>query len=155
MVDITLYVFVVIFALILWLTYYISLRIFRRKNEKQKLIKRISFWSTFIVIAFVLYLFFVFGLNGIEESVRRQNFNKETWLQDINGRYPYADFLIENKKLDRLTKSEIIDLLGNPDFESGNVLTYNIGSPYFEFSLDNYWLEIILDNQTNELRVYK
>lgn len=80
---------------------------------------------------------------SIETYVPERNFNKEAWTENTEKRYEYADDLVDNQKLIGLTKSEITEMLGEPDDEDENTMTYYLGiSPKHLFALDPDWLEI-------------
>lgn len=88
----------------------------------------------FLYALFWVFAFFVVFNNPLDNPFNNKDFDKTTWAQFDNNYDPdnprgkmYED-LIENHLSKGMSKEEVINLLGKPDFESEEYfLSYNLG----------------------------
>jgi hypothetical protein len=76
-------------------------------------------------------------------------FDPHRWKAEPTERTAMVDDLIKRRILDSLTKSDVIELLGEPTEtsyfkETGRDLTYHLGSERHPFAVDSEWLLIWL-----------
>lgn len=94
-------------------------------------------------------------------------FEQKTWLNGTNGNQMYfprltmADDLIETKKLDGLSRNQVVELLGEPSMENIQWskddyfgLVYHLGPERGFMSVDSEWLGISFGGN-NVVKYYK
>ena len=67
------------------------------------------------------------GCNTSQESWPYETFSSEAWkTTPVERRYVYFNNLVRSKKLDGLSKKEVVAFLGEPDYKSpdGKYITY-------------------------------
>jgi hypothetical protein len=102
-------------------------------------------------IIIVLFLLISLGL-FLRGKVSGQEFNSEKWkYSNLNSeenwdlRWSMMNSLRNNYELKGKTKSEIISLLGKPDFENRNEISYSLG--YTGFGINTGVLEILFNEK--------
>jgi hypothetical protein len=110
-------------------TYFI-LRWASRKitGRREKLKSVLCFFIAIIITPAIYALFIASIISAISwESVR--DFNKETWLAEKNTRHEMTDDLIKSGMLKAKAKTEVLSLLGEPDFRRDSLQTweYDLG----------------------------
>lgn len=105
--------------------------------EKKKLENRYQFFimKNFIFCSILLViLIFVGCLN--------KSFNKDSWLEEPEGRHKMAKYIIESEMLIGKSKEEVIDLLGGTEIDQGYVMLYYMGYSTFSPQFDPVYLVI-------------
>jgi outer membrane protein assembly factor BamE (lipoprotein component of BamABCDE complex) len=108
-------------------------------------LKRISKISLFFLVAVILALILV---NALEKP-----FDAQKWQSEPLQRYEMVDDIIESQILSGKPKSEIIEILGQPDSKlntSKDAFIYTIGDPPSFFSSQKEYLLIVFENQQVE-----
>ena len=140
--DVILIMFVI--AIVIFL---IGFLILRKRQPTKNHFKNPILWITTIVSTPLIYIGLIFLWITIATYYPQKDFNQEKWIMEKETRYEYADDLVDNDKLIRLTKAQILELLEKPDYETETTLTYYIGfSPRRFIGIDPDWLEIEFKN---------
>lgn len=130
----------------------------------------IRIWSYFLGTAapmVVLISWMLFGIS-IKNTIYSKKFDEKEWknneIAEHNRMWPprliMVDDLIASKKLDGLSKKEVIDILGEPGkhgYFSQFDLVYRLGPERGFIRIDSEWLAISLDNndRVNEYRLVR
>ena len=129
--------------------------LFKRKDSILNPFKNPYYWITSfiaipIVIAGTIAIWYL-----VATTYQKKEFHKITWNENKEYRYELVDDLIESNKLIGLTQEEIINLLGEADYNEDLVYGYYIGySKAYFLNLDPDWLEIeFVNNKANIVRV--
>lgn len=121
--------------------------LFKKFSSKKKPLSSPTYWITAIFSTPIFYVGFIFLYFLISSFYETKEFDKQNWAEDTHTRYVYVDDLIDNEKLIGLTNSELINLLGEPDYEDATIMTFNIGyDPKHFLNMDPDWLETELTN---------
>lgn len=124
-------------------TFFLVKLVFKKINPTWSRLNNPLLWLSTAVVTPVVYvgLFFIWFTFATYYPERR--FDKEAWSVNIETRYEYADDLVDNDKLIGLDKREIKEMLGEPEYENENSMTYYIGfSPRHLIGIDPDYLEI-------------
>ncbi|APY08137.1 hypothetical protein BWZ20_07410 [Winogradskyella sp. J14-2] len=108
-------------------------------------LKRIGKISLFFLVAVIL-AFILF--NALEKP-----FDAQKWQSEPLKRYEMVDDIIESQMLLGKSKSEIIEILGQPDSKlhtSKDAFIYTIGDPPSFFSSQKEYLLIVFKNERVE-----
>lgn len=126
----------------------ISSAIWKKKNiggNKQRL-KKVLIAVVIIATVPVVYLMILLGINE-----NHSTFTQEKWLNDYEQRVRIVGDLLSRYQLKKMTKSEIIQLLGEPTeteyFAEPNNIVYYLGPERGFISIDSEWLVIWFDVQ--------
>ena len=137
-------------------TFFLVQLIFKKVNPSWTRLKSPFLWLTTIFATPVIYVGLIFTWISIETYYPKRDFDKEKWAINIEKRYEYADDLVDNEKLIGLSKQEIKEILGEPESETENSMTYYLGfSPRHFIGIDPDYLEInFKDNKAKTTRIY-
>ena len=137
-------------------TFFLVRLIFKKINPKWNRLKNPFLWLTTFFVTPIIYVGLIFTWISSETYYPEKYFDKEKWADNVEKRYEYADDLADNNKLIGLTKKEIKEMLGDPEYENENSMTYYIGfSPRHFFGIDPDYLEIdFKDGKAQETRIY-
>jgi hypothetical protein len=121
--------------------------IWRNKNfHKKKSVKIFFVLLCVIGLTPVLVLTIKLGINENES-----NFSLDRWLNSHHERVYMVDDLLLDYDLDGKTRTEVIQLLGNPTdtkyFKEANNIVYYLGDERGFIRIDSEWLVIWLDPQ--------
>ncbi|WP_138432841.1 hypothetical protein [Winogradskyella algicola] len=108
-------------------------------------LKRIGKISVFFLVAVVLALILI--------RILEEPFDTQKWQSEPLKRYEMVDDIIESQILSGKPKSEIIEILGQPDSKlntSKDAFIYNIGNPPSFFSSQKEYLLIVFKNERVE-----
>ena len=99
------------------------------------------------------------GCDESPNSWPRESFTLKTWGESPKEkRYVYYNDLANSKKLDGLTKKDVLSLLGQPDYTSPDSKYINYTLKYAEKGAHSlnaiYFLEIIFDAQGRVSKYY-
>lgn len=146
-------IILIIWVIVFLLGYFILRKIRPNKNH----FKNPILWIISIITSPVIYIGLIFLWITLSTQYPHKDFNKEKWNSDIESRFEYADDLVDNNLLIGLTKTEVETMLGEPDSENANTLTYYIGfSPRHFIGIDPDWLEIKFENgKVINVRIYE
>lgn len=138
---------ILIMLVIAIVIFLIGFLILRKRQPTKNHFNNPILWITTIVSTPLIYMGFIFLWITIATHYPQRDFNQEQWFKDKEIRYEYADDLVDNNKLIGQTKAQIIELLGEPDYETETTITYYIGfSPKHFIGIDPDWLEIVFEN---------
>jgi len=144
-------IFLISILLVAVLTFLLTLAVFKRIKRGANPFKNSIFWITIVIALPIIYAGILFTWYKISSSYPERSFDKYEWIQNKDKRYEYVEDLVNHNKLNGMTKSEVIDLLGKASNENDSMLTYYIGySPKIFFNLDPDWLEIEIKNEIVE-----
>jgi len=115
----------------------------RSNNTQKKDALLVTAFSSPIIflLAVALYLGYIF-------YEPQYDFNSERWLGDKSKRYEMGNDIIDNEILHKMNKSEVINLLGEPDLDTQNVLHYDMGTSGAGFGWLYNGIKIKLKNDT-------
>jgi amino acid transporter len=149
--DVILIMFVI--AIVIFL---IGFLILRKRQPTKNNFKNPILWITTIVLTPLIYIGLIFLWITIATHYPQRDFNQEKWIKDKETRYEYADDLVDNENLIGQTKAQILELLGEPDYETEMTITYCIGfSPRHFIGIDPDWLEIeFINGKASKVRIY-
>jgi len=102
-------------------------------------------------IGLIFFLAFVISMSLIFQFEER--FTIENWKSNYTTRYKMVDDLIESQFLIGKPKSEVFEILGQPDSQSNakkDAFIYDIGDPPSFFSSQKEYLLIIFKNEQVE-----
>ena len=138
-------------------TFFVVRLIFKKINPTWNRLRNPFLWLTTFFVTPAIYVGLILTWISIETYYPERDFNKEKWADNVEKRYEYADDLVDNEKLIGLTRIEIKEMLGEPEYETENSMTYYIGfSPRHLFGIDPDFLEIdVKDGKARETRIYK
>lgn len=74
-------------------------------------------------------------------------FDHNAWINEPNQRHQIVHHLTKTKYLHEKTKTEILELLGEPNYKSDNSISYHIGKSS-SFNIDPDLLKIIFTDET-------
>ena len=137
-------------------TFFLIRLIFKKINPIWKRLRNPFLWLTTIILTPAIYVGLFFIWVAFATYYPERDFDKEKWTANIEKRYEYADDLVDSDMLIGLTKTEIKELLGKPEYENENSMTYYIGfSPRHLFGIDPDYLEITFENgNAHETTIY-
>lgn len=137
-------------------TFFLVRLIFKKINPTWNSLKNPFLWLTTFFMTPIIYVGLIFTWISFETYYPEKDFDKEKWADNLEKRYEYADDLVDNDKLIGLTKKEIKEMLGEPEYENEKTMTYYIGfSPRHLFGIDPDYLEIDFeDGKAHETRIY-
>ena len=106
--------------------------------------KRFRYFAigTLSILLFLLFALTIY-IPDYYKFKRTVDFNKEVWKSTYDKPVDLVFSLIRTEKLKEMTKSEVLDLLGNDlvtDYSSDNILTYHIAGSritYFQVTIDS------------------
>lgn len=140
--DVILIIFVI--AIVIFL---IGFLILRKRQPTKNHFKNPILWITTVVSTSLIYIGCIFLWITIATNYPQKDFNQEMWFKDKETRYEFADDLVDSEKLIGQAKAQILELLGEPDYETEMTMTYYIGfSPRHFIGIDPDWLEIVFKN---------
>ena len=148
---------VIIINLILAIpTFFLVILISKKSNPTWNRLRNPLLWLTTFFVTPIVYVGLIFTWISIETYYPEKEFDKEKWAENVEKRYKYADDLVDNEKLIGLTRQEIKEILGEPEYESKSSMTYYIGfSPRHIFGIDPDYLEIEFKNEkAHKTRIY-
>lgn len=111
------------------------------KGSKRKVLLRLAILLCSVILVLIFGLFWIaymltFGRPNIEPLTwPNKSFNAVEWRNDESDRYKMYRSLINEYKLYKMNKTEIIELLGAPLFNYGDSVIY----PIWRFRLDKPW----------------
>ncbi|MGY0693388.1 hypothetical protein ACW2QC_11430 [Virgibacillus sp. FSP13] len=117
-----------------------TLLLLRRNNNSHRKVKHKR-----ILIMSIIPPLICLVLLGINEY--NSNFNTEKWVNKFNERVYMTDNLLNNFKLQGLTKAEVYKLLGSPDNKSKSKLIYYLGRERGLIRIDSEQLMIKLNEK--------
>lgn len=124
-------------------TFFLVRLIFKKINPTWNRLRNPFLWLTTFFVTPVIYVGLILIWLSIETYYPERDFDKGKWTENVEKRYEYADDLVDNEKLVGLTKNEIKEILGEPDYENEHSMTYYIGfSKRHLFRIDPDYLEI-------------
>lgn len=99
------------------------------------------------------------GCNTSPESWPKETFSPEAWkVTPVERRYVYFNNLVSSKRLDGLSKKEVVAFLGEPNYKSpdGKYITYLLKyAEKGEYSFNAvYFLQIDFDTHGTVLRYF-
>jgi hypothetical protein len=102
------------------LTFWISFRRSKKiKEEELGISRQIIHWIFYILWAGILYIFLLYVFFWIfvlaTNDWREESFDSEKWKKEPNTRVLMIEDLKNKKILDNKSKTEVINLLGNPN----------------------------------------
>lgn len=126
----------------------------------KKIFKIIGIVAGIIILLFALFYAYVFFV-VLDCPFDNKDFDKTTWVQFDNSNDPdnprgemYED-LIENNLSKGMSKKEVIDLLGQPDYKSEEYfLSYNLGA-WSGFRIDYDSLDLEFDKDGKLVKFYR
>ncbi len=138
---------ILIMLVIAIVIFLIAFLILRKKQPTKNHFKNPILWITTVVSTPLIYIGLIFLWITIATYYPQRDFNQDKWIKDKETRYEYADDLVDNKKLIGQTKAQILELLGEPDYETETTITYYIGFSSRHFiRIDPDWLKVELKN---------
>lgn len=137
-------------------TFFLIRLIFKKINPTWNRLRNPVLWLTTFFVTPVIYVGLIFIWISIETYYPEKDFDQVKWNENVEKRYEYADDLVDNEKLIGLTRQEIKEMLGEPEYETESSMTYYIGfSPRHFFGIDPDYLEIdFKDGKAHETRIY-
>lgn len=137
-------------------TFFLVRLILKKINPTWSRLSRPFLWLTTFFVTPIIYVGLVFAWISIETYYPERDFDKEKWANTVEKRYEYADDLVDNEKLIGLTKTEIKEMLGKPNYEHKHSMTYYIGfSPRHFFGIDPDYLKInFKEGKAHETSIY-
>lgn len=137
-------------------TFFLVRLIFKKINPTWNRLKNPFLWLTTLFVTPIIYVGLILTWISIETYYPERDFDKTKWADDIEKRYEYADDLVDNEKLIGLSRQEVKEMLGEPEHETENSMTYYIGfSPRNFIGIDPDYLEInFKDNKALKTRIY-
>ena len=137
-------------------TFFLIRLIFKKINPTWNKLRNPLLWLTTLFVTPAVYVGLFFIWFAFETYYPERDFDKEKWTENVEKRYEYADDLVDNEKLIGLSRKEIKEMLGEPEYESENSMTYYIGfSPRHLFGIDPDYLEIdFKDGKARDTRIY-
>ena len=134
----------------------IGFLILKKIQPQKNHIKNPFLWIVTIIATPLTYVALIFTFIIVITHYPQRDFDKTQWKNNREMRYEYADDLVDNRKLIGLTKAEILELLGKPDEERKDQITYYIGfSPRHFLGIDPDLLEIEFeDGKAKRVRIY-
>lgn len=114
----------------------------KRFIENTKTRNLVSLIAT-LFIAPVLYIILILLFFSLSFYEPQYDFDRERWFADKQARYEMRDDIIESEILKGKSKSEIIELIGKPDFpDSTDVWKYDLGTSGAGFGWQFNYLEL-------------
>jgi hypothetical protein len=127
-------------------TFFLVRLTFKKINPTWNRLRNPFIWLTTFFLTLVIYVGLFLTWICIETYYPERDFDKEAWTENEEKKYENANNLVDNQKLIGLTKTEIKEKLGEPNYENENSMTYYLGfSPRHFFGIDPDWLEIMFD----------
>ncbi len=106
----------------------------------------ISFFTALILVPLTYITIFSIIIFSITYSPEKE-FDQDKWSSDPDERYEMTKDIIESKMLEGMTKEEIINLLGNDDFNyNEDHWAYGIGFVPGLFNIDPSVLNVHFEN---------
>ncbi|WP_397363444.1 hypothetical protein [Olleya sp. R77988] len=128
-------------------TYFVMRWLLKKIITEQKTLKTVTIICT-VIIAPVLYVCLVLAFFSYLFYEPQYDFNKEKWAKNKNKRYEMRDDLIESEILKDKSKTEIFELIGNPDnIYSDDIWIYNLGISNPGLGLQFNSLELSFKNE--------
>jgi hypothetical protein len=109
----------------------------RRKSKSEKLFTAVAgLMTVFLFVGLILLLFFARQLYGLfNNPFNDKRFSREVWLEHANSKDPdnprgrMASDLRRRILRDGMSKEQVIEFLGEPDFSADdNAYKYNLGA---------------------------
>jgi len=94
-----------------------------------------TIWILFSIIIFLVVF-------GILPRINILPFSNYLWQSGTLFRYSMSKSLAKKINNSKLNRTQIIELLGQPDDSSASNLHYFLKSNNFIFGLDSYWISI-------------
>ena len=137
-------------------TFFLVRLIFKKINPTWNKFRNPFLWLTTFFATPVIYVGLFFIWSAFATYYPERDFDKEKWTENLEKRYEYADDLVDNQKLIGLSRQKIEEMLGKPEYEKENSMTYYIGfSPRNLFGIDPDFLEIeFKDGKVYKTRIY-
>lgn len=147
---------ILIMLVIAIVVFIIAFLILRKIQPTKNHFKNPVLWITTIVSTPLIYIGLIFLGIIIATHYPQRDFNQEKWIKEKETRYEYADDLVDNEKLIEQTKTQIREMLGEPDYETDKTITYYIGfSPRNFIGIDPDWLEIeFINGKASKVKIY-
>jgi outer membrane protein assembly factor BamE (lipoprotein component of BamABCDE complex) len=125
----------------------------KRKGRLKFSLKLFSYSGVLFFMGVLLYLILILTVCGIQDHFSNRDFNKETWSENMEGRYEMYKDLATNKKGLFLNKSkeDVQELLGTPFYSDDSLYYYYLGVKPGLFAIDPEFLIIEFDavNKSN------
>ena len=142
------------FGLVIFILLFLIFKVFKVERP----LKTVRFWVIWTISTLVAgvatWVFLIVLLISSLPTFPSKSFDSKLWLTDPYKRTEMIDSLIASKLLDHKSKSDIVNLLGQPldscpyFSNSGRDMIYNLGPERSAFGVDSEWLLIWLKNDT-------
>lgn len=137
----------IIFFLIGIPTFFTLRRILKRFIKVTKTRNWISIFAS-VVITPILFIGIILFYSIFLTYDKQRDFDQEKWFADTQSRFEMCDYLIESEILKGKTKSEVLELLGKPDYLNSDYLwTYYLGLSKSGFGVRLNYLQLIFENE--------
>jgi hypothetical protein len=114
---------------------------FKKFSSGKKPFSSGFYWLTSIILTPCIYIGVIFVWLSVSSSYEKKPFDADRWAADRHTRYEYVDDLIDNNKIQGLTSSEVVSMLGEADQVDDTAMVYYIGyCPKHFFNMDPDWL---------------
>ena len=118
-----------------------------KKTIKDNKKRKIATWCSTIFLSPIIYILIMLSFFYFLTYYPTYDFDKEKWKSNSENRYELSEDIIESKILIGKTKTEVIEILGEPDGnKEENYWSYYLGYVPSLFNIDPDFLDINFEN---------
>ncbi len=122
--------------------------LFKKLKPTTPPLKNAAYWISSVFAVPIVYAGVVFLYLTLSSGYDKLEFDQKDWEDDPHTRYEYVEDLIDNNKLNGLTRLELLSLLSEPDSETDSTMVFYIGYwPKELMNMDPDWLVVELADE--------